>query len=99
MESNSACVAQHQCPVLRVVSARQRNTEKILYASQVYVCAVGNSGMCSLGEGGMSLSTLCWGQASEGMVGFMEFDVKAWRGREGLILLEHSLHRHPPGCP
>lgn len=99
LESSSACVPQRQCPVLGVVRAWQRNLEKILDASQVYVCAVGNSGMCSLGEGRMSLSTLCWGQASEGMVRLMEFGVKAWRGREGVILLECSLHRCPPGCP
>lgn len=70
MESNSAYVAQHQCPGLGVVRAWQRNPEKILDASQVYDCAAGNSGMCSLGEGRMSLSTLYWGEASEGMVGF-----------------------------
>lgn len=42
MESNSACVAQCQCSVLGVVRAWQRNPEKILDASQVYDCAVGN---------------------------------------------------------
>lgn len=90
MESKSARVAQCQCPVLGVVRTWHRNPEKILDASQVYACAVGNLGLCSLGEGRMPLPTPCWGQASEGMVALMEFDVKAWRGRELVILLECS---------